>query len=272
MTLRDMQIIELDIVKEFIKICKKNELKYYMLGGTLLGAIRHKGFIPWDDDIDVGMPRPDYERFLEIIVNEMPASYGIKTFNNSDNFIKYHTRLENRNYTFESSSYGNNQKMFSWIDVFPLDGMPNNKIMLELHKFHLLYLRAMTQLSQFNETIDFSNKNRPFIEKAIIWAGKYLGLGRNKDPKKTMLALDKALKKYSYDDSKYLVNFMGAYKFREMFEKSKYLDGKMYDFEDIQLCGPVDYDFVLTQLYGDYMIPPKEQEKNRHNTVIVESK
>ena len=271
MTLHEMQMVELDIAKVFLRICDKYKLHYYMLGGTLLGAVRHRGFIPWDDDIDLGMPRPDYEKFMSIVENEIPENYGLKTFLNSDTFIKYHSRLENRDFEFESSSYGVSRRMFAWIDIFPLDGMPRNKFLFLFHKLHLLYLRAMTQLSQFEECIDFTNKNRPWFEKTLIWAGKYLGFGRRNDPKKIMLKLDKTLKKYSYVDSKYLVNFMGAYKFREMFDKEKYKDGVMYDFEDIQLCGPVDYDFVLKQLYGDYMTPPSDKDKNRHNTKVIET-
>ena len=269
MTLKEMQNVELSILKVFLQICNKHNLKYYMLGGTLLGAIRHKGFIPWDDDIDIGMPRPDYDKFLDIVNEELPDDYGIKTFMNSEHFIKYHTRLENHNYEFISTSYKIPQKMFAWIDVFPLDGMPNNPLILEFHKFHLLYLRAKTQLAQFDETLDLSNKKRPFYEKIIIWAGKYLHYGRNQTPLQAMKKLDKALRKYPYEKSKYLVNFMGAYKFKEMFEKVKYGDGTLYDFEELKLYGPNDYDFVLTQMYGNYMVPPKDSDKNRHNTQII---
>ncbi len=269
MTLKEMQNVELEILKVFLNICEKHNFKYFMLGGTLLGAIRHKGFIPWDDDIDVGMPRSDYDKFLKIAEKEIPLNYGIKTFENSEHFIKYHSRLENHNYEFISSSYKIPQKMYAWIDIFPLDGMPNNKIAINLHKFHLLYLRAKAQLAQFDETLDLSNKKRPLHERIIIWAGKYLKYGRNKNPLEAMRRLDKSLRKYPYDNSNYLVNFMGAYKFKEMFNKEKYGEGVLYDFEDVKLCGPVDYDYVLKQLYGDYMIPPAEADKNRHNTEIV---
>ena len=69
--LRNLQLVELDILKEFLRICQKHHLRYYALGGTLLGAVRHKGFIPWDDDIDVGMPRPDFRRFEEIVKEDI---------------------------------------------------------------------------------------------------------------------------------------------------------------------------------------------------------
>ena len=70
--LRRLQLVELDILKEFLRICEKHHLRYYALGGTLLGAVRHKGFIPWDDDVDMGMPRPDFEKFEAIVEKELP--------------------------------------------------------------------------------------------------------------------------------------------------------------------------------------------------------
>jgi lipopolysaccharide cholinephosphotransferase len=87
---------------------------------------------------------------------------------------------------------------------------------------------------------------------------------------KQLNKLDKSLKKYDIENSNYIVNFMGQYKFKEMFHKSKYGNGTLYDFEDVKVMGPDDYDFVLTQMYGDYMTPPKDDEKNAHAAYLEE--
>ena len=76
--LRRLQFIELEVMKLFSGICDKHHLRYYLVGGTMLGAVRHNGFIPWDDDMDVGMPRPDYERFLKVVKNELPEGFELR--------------------------------------------------------------------------------------------------------------------------------------------------------------------------------------------------
>lgn len=267
--LRKLQLKELELFKKFDSFCKKNKIEYYALGGTLLGAIRHHGFIPWDDDMDIGIPRPDYERFLDLCANN-EINFELHTFKNDCNYFRYFSRIEDPSMKVKRTDNQKEEISSAWIDIFPLDGMPNNKIKRFIWEKYLLYRRAIFKLSCFDTAVNLNKKNRPTHERILIMLGKKLPVQRIFKTEKELLKLDKALKKYDYNQSNYLVNAMGAYKFKEMFHKKYYGNGKMYSFEDVKIRGPVNYNYVLKQLYGDYMILPKDSEKNKHSLTILD--
>lgn len=259
----NVQNIIWNIMKEIKKYLDNNDIEYYMLGGTLLGAIRHKGFIPWDDDIDIGIPREQYDEFLKNIQNELPEHLKLDTYENSNTHHYYFARIVDTRYSLKRTGSLKERNEDVWVDIFPLDGMPNNLILRKIHMARLLAARAMYHISTFDK-VNLKRPNRPLSEKLIIKFVMITGFGKKTDMKKWLNKIDKLLKKYPYSKSNYIVNFMGQYKFKEMFEKKHYGKGTLYDFEDDKLMGPDDYDFVLTQMYGNYMIPPKEQDKNAH--------
>lgn len=260
--LKQLQNVELEMFKEIAKICDKNGLTYYMSAGTFLGAVRHKGFIPWDDDMDMRIPRDDYEKLIDILYKELPEPYIVQHYKLNKNVHRYFARVENTKVKFIRTHAVKRQESNAWIDIFPLDGMPDNKIHASLRKFHLLYRKMWMQLSVFDEIVDVSKK-RPWLERVIIFIA-------TKTPIQNMLSwdrmwrkLDEALKAYPLSQSKYYMNFMSAYKFKDIIPKQIYGKGKKYKFEDAVFNGPEDYDSFLKILYGDYMkLPPKEKQKN----------
>jgi lipopolysaccharide cholinephosphotransferase len=129
----------------------------------------------------------------------------------------------------------------------------------------------MLKYSQFSQVVAVNLTHRPVHERLLIAVGKHLHLEDKLDTHKRMLLIDKCLKKYPYGGASRVVNFMGAYKFREMFPKSVYDAVGNYPFEDMQLPAPRDYDTVLTQLYGEYMTPPQLEDQNKHGTVTAEN-
>ena len=166
----DIKIIQdkiLTILKEFISICKDNNLTYYALGGTLLGAVRHKGFIPWDDDIDIGMPREDYEKFKKIASNALPENYKFLSEDTS-NYKKAFSVIRDDSTKIIMNYSNEEQEESLWIDIFPLDGMPTNPLKKKYHSYRYLYTRMMVQLSQFNSLVNQKKENRPWLEKVII--------------------------------------------------------------------------------------------------------
>lgn len=269
-SLRDLQLVELDLLKEFLRICEKYHFRYYALGGTLLGAVRHKGFIPWDDDVDVGMPRPDFIRFEQIIEKELPEYFHYKSIGRTPGYTHYVPRMTDGRVMVIDTSAAVEKEKEAWIDIFPLDGMPGGKYRRKLHCFRLLFARMRVNYSLFSTNIDLKKENRPVYEKILITLGSVLPVERIFQTKRELERLDRLMQKYPYDESPYLINFMGIHKLKEMFHKKYYGKGSFYDFEDVRLRGPKDFDHVLRQMYGEYWDPPSEEEMNHHHTQIKE--
>ena len=265
--LSKVQEIIWDIMKEIKPIIEEGKYEYYMLGGTFLGAIRHKGFIPWDDDIDIGMPREDYERFIKSISKRLPEHLEFNAYWDSSPHHYYFSRIVDTRHMLKRTGSTVERNEDVWIDIFPLDGMPNNTIVRHIHMLRLLYARARYHIATIDK-VNIKRPNRPISERIVIWFVIHTGIGTHSNPKKWLDNIDRLLKMYSIKDSNWVCNFMGQYKFKEMFPKSWYGKGRLYKFEDDQLRGPVKYNKVLTQQYGDYMKPPKN--KNTHAAEFVE--
>ena len=264
--MNEVQTIIWQIMKEIKAVIEEEDLKYYMLGGTLLGAVRHKGFIPWDDDIDIGMPRKDYERFLSLVQDKLPPHLKLHTYQNEKTHHYYFSRIVDTRYELKRTGSTVERNEDVWVDIFPLDGMPDNAFFRAIHAARLLYARMRYHISTIDK-VNLKRPNRPWTERVIIWMTLKTGFGTHSDPKKWLDKIDRLLKKYTVEDTNWVVNFMGQYKFKELFPKSWYGEGRMYRFEDDRLCGPVSYHKLLTRQYGDYMTLPKN--KNAHAAELV---
>lgn len=267
--LRELQMVELGILKEFIRICKKHNLRYYCIGGTLLGAVRHKGFIPWDDDIDVGMPRPDFIRFEQIVRQEIPGHLRYYNYRENPEYKYYFSKMTDSRLKVIDASACVPAEREAWIDIFPLDGMPKNCLKRRFHCMRLLIARMRLNYSMFSTNVDI-RRDRNLHERLLIKIGTLLPVEKILNTPKEFARLDRLMQKYSFDDSEYVVNFMGIYKLKEMFHKKIYGKGAWYPFEDIRVWGPENYDYFLTQMYGDYRKPPSKKERNHHNTRMAE--
>ena len=267
--LRDYQLKALDMLDCFVRLCEENHLTYYISGGTFLGAVRHGGFIPWDDDVDVAMPRKDYTEFLRIAESQLPERYSINHFSKKSDSIYYVPKIEDNQFRFVSTVARNTKTVNLWMDVFPLDGLPQNAFVRKIHCLHLLVLRGLYKLSLFDDLVDYRNKNRPWYENAIIWTAIYIPAWRIISPQKVMRRLDGVLSKYDYYESVDIMNFMGSYKFRSIMNREKiYAEGADYSFEGRMFRAPKQYDAYLKQIYGNYNELPPESKRNWHHTEI----
>lgn len=265
--LRELQLCELDLIHVFVDICEQENLMYYMIGGTMLGAVRHKGYIPWDDDADFGMPRPDYEKFVQVADKHL--SNGICLSKMGDQNWEcgekpYQIRLINTRVSFKRSG---SQKPFTtnaWIDIFPLDGMPNHSFFNRIYHTKILFLIKLYNLARFDTYVKLSSNNRPFLIRIGVWICAHIPIQHIFSAQRQWNTLDRALRKYHYEDSKYLFNAIGAVYYRERFEKKVFGMNGFYQFEDRMLRGPEEYDFFLKQIYNDYKKLPPESERNRH--------
>lgn len=264
--------VDLDIVKEVIAICKKYNLKYYMLGGTMLGAVRHKGFIPWDDDIDLGLPRKDYDKFLKVAPKYLSAHLKMVNYHTDPNYHYYITRILDTETKVIEERIGNENKYTNAsIDIFPIDGTPNNPILRKIYFFRVLFHRAMMSLC-YKDSID-RKRPRGKAEKLLLAVMERIPIEKMTTPYKQKQKIDRLLKSQNVERSEYIGNIMGAYRTKEIVPKSFYGKGKMYKFENILLCGLEDYDAYLKYTYGDYMkLPPKDKQKTHFRILEIHGK
>ena len=238
------------ILINVVDFCEKNQLKYYLGFGTLLGAVRHNGFIPWDDDVDIIMPREDYEKFVDAYSSD---KYKIIDLRTDEKYFYpfakvYDTSTVIQENTAEHSDFG------LFIDVFPLDGVP------ETNKFHLhrLVLLQKLLMSKYKG----ADVKKTGIKRFFMAAARLL----LKPVKSHNLAclIDRLASKYRYDKYDNVALVVWGYYYL-VYKKSDIEPGTMHRFESFVYNVPGNYDAVLKATYGDYMqLPPPEKRVSKH--------
>lgn len=256
--------VEIDLLTELLRVCKKYDLRIMVYSGTMLGAIRHKGFIPWDDDMDVAMPRKDYEKLLNVASNEFKIPFFFQTALTDSKFFVEYARLRNSNTTGmvtwnKSIDYNNG----IYIDIFPLDGYIENKIKLNLQLIKRKFLKQF--LSTYYADEDYISKKPAFMVHLLQVVAK------------------KKPYKYWYDKfTKNLCKYNGKTKTITQMTHQRFVVEKYWcteedfdnliwvPFENIEVPVPVKYDEFLKRFYGDYMkFPPVEERGEWHGGVIT---
>ena len=262
-----LHAVNIEIMKKIVDICDANGLLYYALGGTMLGAIRHKGFIPWDDDIDLGMPRKDYELFLQIAPELLGKSFKVTNYKTDSDYHYYITRVQDINTKVVETRY-EHEGIFSHVsvDIFPIDGSPNNRVLRRIFYFRILSHRAMMSL-HYKNGID-PDRKRGVLEKILLAFMKMLPTDKMFNAYNQKNIIDRILKRYDMWKSVVSGNIMGAYRTVEMVPTEWYGKDTFYQFEDMQIRGLREFDKYLSHLYGDYMRIPSENERKIHYKII----
>ncbi len=269
MSLRRIDIEEchghlLRIAECFDRICREHDIPYFMLGGTMLGAVRHEGFIPWDDDMDFGIPRPYFDRFIETAREELPECYSVLTRKNSDavkkGFIKIQLKgskvIEKIFEPAEADFYNGIA-----IDVFPLDGASADSLADRIR------IKRIFWLIRFHEGRFCSLSVRKGLKKLAAAFIKALPI----DDRKLADFIDRKLQSREFDASPKTANYYGHWKEREIIDSKVFKSSRRYTFQSITLAGVEDYDTYLRSLYGDYMqLPPKEQQITHADNIFIE--
>ena len=255
--IKDLQMSLLELMKVLHDVCIKYNIKYYMLGGTMLGAVRHKGFIPWDDDMDIGLERSDYDKLLSIPKSAWPSNIVIKTPRNSKDYIFPYCKLMNTNTTLiENRLNGIIEGIY--IDIFPIDGAGNNWISAKYHYYKFYWKQGLL----FNKQ-ELERKNT-FLRRLVQ------SYARTKNVNKLYEKVEQLMKKRKFEKSRIIGNFGGAWGLKELMYKEVMYPPKLYNFDDYRFYGPNDYDAYLNSLYGDYMkIPPPEKRKSHHDFLYL---
>ncbi|MGQ7499405.1 LicD family protein [Streptococcus suis] len=256
--LKKIQNIELAMLKQFHSICIENDLEYFAVGGTLLGAVRHQGFIPWDDDIDLAMPRQDFERFVQIAEKNLPSHMKLSYSELNLNTLQLtDTRTKVIKGKKETPLY---------IDIFPLDGFPQRKLVKFLHEKQILFQRMLCKLSVVNTMTD---RDRGVLENFIVKFGKIIKTDRILSTKKELEKLHSVVKRYSYESSILCGNVLGRYREKEIVEKSIFGKPTIKQFETIEIYCPSQTEAYLSAIYGDFMkLPPKEEQQPQNLTIV----
>ena len=253
--LRRLKDIELDLLRQFISVCRELDLTYYVLGGTLLGAVRHQGFIPWDDDIDVGMPRKDYEILLRLGQQHLPADYFLQSFESDPEYPANFAKLRKSTTTFVESSMKNcsiNHGIY--IDIFPLDYYPDQKEKIFDAKKLMMTLRISDA---------FSTSGMKPATKLLRLFSRILYPTISGAVKKREALFT------SVTDGCRIANHCGAWGKKEIMPAQWYGQPVQLNFEGICVNAPGCYHQWLTQVYGDYMQLPPEEKRVPHHFVAA---
>ena len=262
--LSKLQEAEFDILKTFMRICEENNLRYFLCYGSMIGAVRHQGFIPWDDDVDVAMPRPDYERFSQIADKVLPDYMYFSTYKLGKDHITLSSMIMNKNQDFTLHNAGKVMKTGAWMDVLAIDGAPKPGLARKLFFIKFMYRRTMCQLAHFDEIVNLQ-KPRPWYEKAVIKFAQITKIEKHLDGVKCGRKYHELLSRVPYDEAEEVATFQGDDRLEGIVPKAVYGEGTKYKYEDTYVIGPDDYDRYLKCYYPDYMTPPPMELRNRHN-------
>ncbi|MGD9781933.1 MAG: phosphorylcholine transferase LicD [Kiritimatiellia bacterium] len=248
--------LEIDILKDIHRFCRENKITYFLAYGTLLGAIRHNGFIPWDiDDVDVAMPRPDYDRFLRLYSHDYFCAKNILIDN------KYQAAITRVCDSRTSKLVPPNTYDYGVsIDVYPLDGVFNNRVFCWLHQFLLRFLVGIESLKILTSFADCMGDS--WCRKHIYF--KLLGyiIPRNVLARWRFMACKLA----PYSSATFVCNYSTYHEItrRNKYPKSWFMKSVPVTFEGYVFDAPNGHDAWLRMYYGDYMTFPPESERTRH--------
>lgn len=258
--------IQLEMVEIFDKVCKKYKLKYFLSGGTLLGAIRHNGYIPWDDDIDIMMPRKDYESFLNIASDEFDKKrFFVQSSRTERLYYNGHIQIRNNETTcFLKDNYYDlklGKNLGIWIDIFPYDLVKNekdrkNRKIIKQKSKYFFYLNGL-----------FPKTKKDLLKRLIC---KVFFINEKKIEKAIKKIDSIASKTDLNDDNVALVSFAPGYS-KNVWKKELLDKAIMHKFENLVLPIPEQFDLVLKREYGDYMVIPKQLPESMHGNCFFDT-
>lgn len=264
MTIEEVQRVSLEILRDVHDFCVRNRIKYTLQGGTLIGAVRHKGFIPWDDDVDIAMPRPDYDRFIRTYTSEKGYKVFSRELDGCGDVLIAFARICDMETTWVDDSYcpWMHRDKGVWIDLFPLDGVENSLSLCRkrIKKMTVLWHQG-TFLRWCNTpwSLISGTKNifKQIIKKMVASFSSYKSVDKH-------ISMCKAIK---WEDSTYYSNLAYLrYGIRERHHKRVLDETILVPFEHDYFYIMKGYDEALHEKYGDYMqFPPEEKQVRGHD-------
>lgn len=257
---------ELEVLKEVIKIIERHKLTYYAVGGTCIGAVRHNGFIPWDDDIDIAMPREDYEKFRILYYKELPDKYMKIDGDNCKSHNYLFTKIYDSSTTYieDYAKYLPERYTGVFVDIMPIDGINSNIIMRKIINYDIEKIAHLNDL------------NRPWIDDKK----NFMTILKNKMKRQMQMHVKynyfsnrivEKLKKYNFSSSKYVYFTWRSYAdySEKVFKKDIFEKGVKIPFESILINVPQKYDIYLEQDFGNYMELPSEDKRISGHKIYI---
>ncbi len=255
MALEDMKEIQLGMLDVVHSFCEENGIRYSLYGGTLLGAVRHQGYIPWDDDIDIIMPRPDYDRFVKTFSHE---GWSVIDLNTKDYCVESFTKLSLDGTVMRDRKLGREMWGVN-IDVMPLEGIPLDKE--DYYKIVCSRKHRIARICRFYKVVN--------VRKAL-WYVKYLVKAAACFYSHNVIShkqcLEEYLRKHDFETCPYAGDVQAGYGIREWLPTEVYKEFVLMPFEGRMVSCFKDYDAYLTANYGDYLkLPPEDKRKTPHD-------
>lgn len=266
--MNEFQKILYDLFLAVADALEKENIPYFMSEGTCLGTIRHNGFIPWDDDIDIAIYADSYEHFINTIPSILGDRYEVVGAFDQKNYPQYTdimTKIVDKKYSLNFNVFSDGRQFHPWIDVQIICGLPGATLVSKFYFSRILMNKALLKISN-RESIGFNSpKRRSFMERVVLKFLKKHDMSRIISEDKQSAKCKKLLLKYSPLTSKNVVGFSSDYRYKEIFKKEVFGKGEKKEFCGKTVLVPADYDYYLRRLYGDYMeLPPQEKRKGTH--------
>lgn len=260
----ELQRTEFNILKAVIDICDRFDIKYYLVCGSALGAAKYQGFIPWDDDIDIGIYRNDYAKFCKIAQKELPEYYFLQTYKTDPGYPMFFAKIRDSRTTYIEKSISELDVNHGvYIDIFPLDGYPiKKKEIVSFERRKTIYKLNLFCVYKLNDTYSFK-------AKVFFACERILGFHRKVD--KIAQKIELLISKYPTETSGLICNHGNWQGKLEYAPKSQYGNGTWAMFEGLRVRIPEKYDEYLTQKYGDWRADlPDDQKVGHHYYEIMD--
>ena len=262
--LRELQLLQLEIAKEFKRICEENNISYFMDGGTLLGAIRHKGFIPWDDDMDFGMTLDNYIKFMQVAIDELDDKYIIQHWNDGTDYAFPFCKIKMKNtVVIEKVIKHANIDKGIWIDVFPYVRITKEQYN---SRYYMLKLQLISKMLLLKSNYDLSSLTERMSAKVLNIILKKIPINKKflKNKLSSLIFSSNYVKDCCY------MACDGMFKGDFIYKTDYFSEYKFLTFENIEFQAPRYSEAYLKDTYGDYMqLPPENQRYNGHSLLDV---
>lgn len=264
--LSELQQKLLQNLQWFHTFCEQHHLHYYMLGGTMLGAVRHRGFIPWDDDVDVGMPTQDYVRLIKLLQNPISHYVLESPANPGEGFWYPFAKLYDTSTTLIENT-ATQIKRGIYIDIFPLEGLGNT-----LKETQQNYRSLKWKLNLLLARTTGIRQDRKWYKNLFVYVSRLLP-NWLVDNKKLYAQIYASTTQADFDSRTYGGNPCGAWRLKEIMKRNIYGKPTLYPFENIQVFGVEKPDVYLTNIYGNWrQLPPLEKQKTHHDFLKLDLK